>query len=170
MMDPRRTQLRGTERRLDPRAARSLLLGALCALACSLFAAPAAASETPSEDTLVTNAPVDAIATGGGYTYLGGNFTMIGPRIGSGMVLDATGNGEPDTADFPEVAGGLRFDALGAHQDAVMAVAADGSGGWFIGGGFTHVGGEPRNRLAHILGDGSLDPPGTRGRTASCAR
>ena len=40
----------------------------------------------------------------------------------------------------------------------INAVAADGTGGWFIGGTFTVVGDVSRNRLAHILGDGTVDP------------
>jgi hypothetical protein len=39
----------------------------------------------------------------------------------------------------------------------VHCVLSDGSGGWFIGGSFTTVGGQPRNGLAHILANGSLD-------------
>ena len=38
------------------------------------------------------------------------------------------------------------------------AVAADGAGGWFIGGEFTHVAGQPRAGLAHIGVGGELDP------------
>jgi trimeric autotransporter adhesin len=39
----------------------------------------------------------------------------------------------------------------------VLAVASDGAGG-FIGGGFTSVGGVPRDGLAHVLVDGTVDP------------
>lgn len=37
-------------------------------------------------------------------------------------------------------------------------VAADGLGGWYIGGKFTHVAGVARQNLAHITGTGDLDP------------
>jgi hypothetical protein len=40
----------------------------------------------------------------------------------------------------------------------LSAVAADGSGGWYVGGLFTHVGGVPRTNLAHIRADHSVDP------------
>jgi hypothetical protein len=38
----------------------------------------------------------------------------------------------------------------------VYAVAPDGSGGWYVGGSFTHVGGTPRSNLAHVFADQSL--------------
>ncbi|HEX4325042.1 MAG TPA: hypothetical protein VHZ77_10480 [Gaiellaceae bacterium] len=40
----------------------------------------------------------------------------------------------------------------------VTSAVSDGQGGWYIAGGFTEVNGEPRAHLAHILGDGSVDP------------
>lgn len=85
-----------------------------------------------------------------GTVYAGGTFTRMGPMTGGGVPLDA-GSGEPPAA-FAKVDG------------AVFAVAPDGAGGWYIGGSFAKVGGEPRRNLAHILSDGSLDPswdPGT---------
>jgi predicted small secreted protein len=39
----------------------------------------------------------------------------------------------------------------------VLASAPDGSGGWYIAGLFTEVGGQTRNRLARINADGSLN-------------
>jgi hypothetical protein len=47
--------------------------------------------------------------------------------------------------DFPDVDGG------------VGAAVADGSGGWYVGGSFTHVGTVVRPGLAHLRRDGSLD-------------
>ena len=41
---------------------------------------------------------------------------------------------------------------------ALLAAAPDGAGGWFIGGRFTRVAGQPRAGLAHIRADGGLDP------------
>ena len=46
---------------------------------------------------------------------------------------------------------------VSGRQRQVSAVAADGAGGWFIGGAFTAVGGVARNRLAHVHADGTLD-------------
>ena len=49
--------------------------------------------------------------------------------------------------DFPDI----------DTEDAVLAAVADGSGGWYIGGGFKLVGKVPRNGLARLRSDGSLD-------------
>jgi len=39
----------------------------------------------------------------------------------------------------------------------VSAAVPDGSGGWFIGGNFSHVAGQRRAGLAHVRADGELD-------------
>lgn len=45
------------------------------------------------------------------------------------------------------------------HADGIVTSAvSDGRGGWYIAGGFTMINGEPRAHLAHILGDGTVDP------------
>ena len=105
----------------------------------------AAPSDTPIENAWVTNGSVRAIAVDSatGITYLGGGFTAFGPNTGQGVPIDAS-TGSP-VASFPKVNGTVR------------AVAADGVGGWYIGGEFTSVGGVARNRLAHINTDGTLD-------------
>ena len=56
-----------------------------------------------------------------------GELSRIGPATGSGMPID-TATGKPSGV-FPKVNG------------YVTAVAPDGTGGWFIGGSFTRVGG-----------------------------
>jgi hypothetical protein len=50
--------------------------------------------------------------------------------------------------------------ALGAFRvnNGIRTAIADGEGGWYIGGGFIRVNGQLRKRLAHIRGDGTLDP------------
>ena len=40
----------------------------------------------------------------------------------------------------------------------IRAAVADGRGGWFVGGSFIYVNGVLRKRLAHIDGNGRLDP------------
>ena len=90
-----------------------------------------------------TNGDVRAIAIGADETvYLGGDFTQVGPVTGGGVPLNASTGA---TAALPSVAG------------TVHAVAADGVGGWYLGGYFSGVGGTPRSNLAHILADGTLD-------------
>src|SRR5262249_12423610 len=111
--------------------------------AVTLSPAPAHAQ---SPDTLlyVTNNSVNAVAQYGNTLYIGGTFTTVGRYTGGGAVLDVP-TALP-TARFPRVTG------------TVYAVAADGSGGWFIGGVFTAVGSLPRNNIAHILADGTISP------------
>jgi hypothetical protein len=91
----------------------------------------------------VTNGPVYSITHGGGNTYIGGDFTHVGPRTGHGVSLDPTSGAWNPSA---EVAGGQ-----------VRTVISDGAGGSYIGGDFTHVGGAERRGLARILSTGALD-------------
>jgi hypothetical protein len=92
----------------------------------------------------VTNGPVQAIARTADSLFIGGLFTYVGPPTGSGVPVD-TGSGVPFSS-FAEVNG------------PVETCAADGSGGWYIGGSFSDVGDLPRSGLAHIMPDGSVDP------------
>ncbi len=85
-----------------------------------------------------------------GTVYLGGAFTRVGASSGGGVLL--------------------RTDCVGSRplpvvNGAVTAVASDGAGGFYIGGGFGRVGNEPRTNLAHIRADGSVGPwnPGVDG-------
>ena len=67
----------------------------LCVLGVSaLLAAPVAAeagpplSSTPDKQVWITNGAVNAIATAAdGTTYIGGDFTYVGPNTGSGAAL-----------------------------------------------------------------------------------
>lgn len=63
---------------------------------------------------------------------------------GRGVPVDAT-TGLP-ALNFPVVTDGT-----------VYSVIPDGSGGWFIGGSFTTVGGVTRNAVAHINSDGTVN-------------
>ncbi len=83
-----------------------------------------------------TDGEVNAIVEHGGVIYLGGSFGYIGPHTGSGVALSPT-SGSVDTS-LPQVEGGF-----------VHAVAPDGTGGFYIGGTFTTVGGVARHALAH---------------------
>ena len=87
-------------------------------------------------------ANVTATACLGNTLYVGGVFGQVGPNTGSGIPLEF-GGGAP-VANYAKVNG------------EILAVAADGSGGWFIGGSFTAVGGVPRSHLAHVLGNGEV--------------
>lgn len=94
----------------------------------------------------VTNGEVLAVARSADRIYVGGNFTQVTAPVGPFAALS------PDSAQStgvpPEVSGG---------QAEVRAVVADGAGGFYIGGSFTHVAGVVRHNAAHILADGMLD-------------
>jgi hypothetical protein len=83
-----------------------------------------------------------AIGTLGHTIYLGGSFLFVGPSTGGGVPCDA--HSAAPLAFYPRVVG------------RVYTVVADGQGGWYIGGLFSYVGGQPRANLAHILADGSV--------------
>lgn len=97
----------------------------------------------PDTDWWVPNDVVYGLAEADGTLYIGGSFTVIGPRArGLALVNRATG----------------AVESLPGVDGAVSAVAADGAGGWYVGGSFTRVGTFDRANLAHILSDGSVDP------------
>ncbi len=103
------------------------------------------------------NGPVNAISEpdSNGTRYLGGNFTAFQPwATGSGALTSNT-SGAVDPS-FPKVNGSIR------------ATAADGLGGFYIGGFFTCIGPNTsglcdgsddvvRNNAAHINANGSVD-------------
>jgi hypothetical protein len=130
--------------------ARPLCVG-LCALAVAFvgFAPSSAMADPPSTPSLTygTNGTVEALARLGNTIYLGGVFSNIGLSAGGAAAL-SNGDGTANPT----------FPAISGNHPHVNAVVPDGSGGWYIGGVFTHVGGVPRNGLAHILPDGSVDP------------
>ena len=118
------------------------------------FAAGAASLADKPDRTYVTDGPVNAVVRAGDTIYIGGQFSRVGPRTGPGVevALDGTEN-----VGLPEVSGAGPTLAGGAAT-GLRAVVSDGSGGWFISGLFTHVGGVARTNLAHILADHSVDP------------
>ncbi|MCH8942493.1 MAG: hypothetical protein IIA48_08685, partial [Bacteroidetes bacterium] len=102
-------------------------------------------AQTPAidEKLWVTNGEVFSEVISGNTIYIGGSFTQIKPYTGRGAALNNT-NGNYDNS-MPKANGTIR------------AVIPDGSGGWYIGGDFTSIGGVARNRLAHINADKSVD-------------
>ncbi|MFA6541205.1 MAG: T9SS type A sorting domain-containing protein [Bacteroidota bacterium] len=84
---------------------------------------------------------------------LGGNFTYLGLNTGSAAMVNKSTGLYDQT--FPMIENG-----------SISAAVSDGSGGLFIGGSFTSVGGVTRNNLAHITSSGILsswnpDPNGS---------
>jgi hypothetical protein len=82
------------------------------------------------------------MAQSGNTLYICGAFRSVGENSGGLVPLDL-GAGHMQRP-FPKVAG------------SVYAMVPDGSGGWYIGGEFTAVGGKPRSCLAQIRADGSV--------------
>lgn len=104
----------------------------------------AAAPRTPTADPLLwgANGNVLDIARSGNTLYIAGAFRTVGENSG-GLVPVHPRTGEA-LRPFPRVAG------------FIYEIVPDGSGGWYIGGEFTAVGGEPRSCLAQIRADGSV--------------
>src|SRR6478672_10994183 len=124
-------------------------LRAIAAAVLALAGLPAAAaadlSPIPRPHEWLPNGSVESVALEGNTLYLAGSFTRMARRTGSLLAVDpATG---ATLAGLPAVGGG-----------GISAVEPDGAGGWFIGGSFTSVAGAPRDGLAHVRSDGSVDP------------
>lgn len=127
------------------RAARALTVVVAVLTATTWSIAPAASSlgtEVPRDDTWITNGRVWSIVRHGPYIYLAGGFSSLAPNTGRGVLLDSeSGRLLPGS---PRINGPVR--------DAVP----DGSGGWYVVGGFTSVNGVDRGRGAHLRADGTL--------------
>ena len=105
-----------------------------------LFGQPA---PFPDPKFWVPDGPVNAIVVTNGTAYFAGDFSYVGPRTGPAAIFEeATGQ----TLAGPPRIGGL-----------VKAVQPDGSGGWFIGGTFTNIGGTSITNVAHLLPNLALD-------------
>ncbi len=118
-----------------------------------LFGQSGARAQVVRTDAMATDGVVRASALVGNVLYLGGDFTWVGYPTGPLARVDAT-SGSP-AQGFPRLQEG----------DLVDVVIPDGSGGWYIGGSFTQVGGVSRQNLAHILANGTVaawtpDPDG----------
>ncbi len=106
-------------------------------------------SQTLQNDLYVTNGPVHSTAVSGNTLYIGGDFTAVGANSGAfAEVSTTTGQYIPA---LPIVGGQ-------SGTPEVLAEVPDGSGGWYIGGTFSSVGGVAANGLAHIRSDNTVDP------------
>lgn len=117
-------------------------------------AAPAAELSPRPDNTYVTNGPVQSVVRAGDTIYIGGRFDRVGPRTGPGVEVALDGS---QHAGLPEISGAGPSATVGAGG-SLSSVAADGSGGWYVAGLFSHVGGVARTNLAHIRADRSVDP------------
>jgi hypothetical protein len=103
---------------------------------------PFAQSNNAISDVWITNGEIKAMVRDGNTLYLGGSFQYVGPSVDFGAALDGT-------------TGQVNASYLRPNGTVWVSVP-DGSGGWYIGGEFTSVGCQTRNRLARINSDGSL--------------
>ena len=123
------------------------LLGSLSVLGLSVAPGVARADLRPNPSrTYVTNGQVHAVVPTASAIYIGGEFTSIGPRTGPGVGIDAS---TATSTGLSQVAGG---------RQVVRTVVPDGSGGFYVGGNFSHVGTLFRRNIAHILPNGKVDP------------
>lgn len=78
------------------------------------------------------------------YLYVLGEYHYVGPHTGCAVKITKTSN-EIDK-NYPLIEG------------RVNCIIPDGNGGWYIAGGFSKVGNQKRNNLAHIFKNGDIDP------------
>jgi hypothetical protein len=114
------------------------------ALLAALSAASPGSAQVIDSKLWGANGGVTTMARIGNTLYIGGGFAAVGPCTGGGVPVDR--------------ASAVPRDAYAHVAGRVSAVVSDGAGGWFIGGIFDAVEGQPRANLAHVLADGSLSP------------
>ncbi|NHB68467.1 InlB B-repeat-containing protein [Perlabentimonas gracilis] len=115
----------------------------IVALAFLLITIGSSAQTAKNTDWWIPNTSVGHIVSDDTYTYIGGDFTYIGPKTRGGTTVNI--NTGLVATDLPEVNGFVRI------------AVPDGNGGWYIGGHFTSVGGISRNHIAHIKSDKTVN-------------
>ena len=105
---------------------------------------PGTVAERPRDAAVhAVDGDIRAIAQVGTRVVIGGTFTKVGPVTrGAVGVVDTAG--KTFQPGFPDVVG------------VVTAVASDGAGGWYLGGTFSSVGGQPRTNLAQVDASGAV--------------
>lgn len=88
----------------------------------------------PYQMTLDDN--VETMIEQEGVVFAGGRFTGIRPETGGWVAFDGDD--------------GELVDAAPMVQGSVATAAPDGEGGWYLGGNFSVVGGQDRQKLAHV--------------------
>ncbi len=103
----------------------------------------ALSSSFTSQELPGADGNVLSMARVGSTLYVAGAFRSVGENTGGLVALD--GGAGRVLPILPKVTG------------VVYVIVGDGEGGWYIGGAFTAVGGLPRENVARILPDGSVD-------------
>ncbi len=89
------------------------------------------------------NGNVKSMALAGQILYIGGDFSSVGDQMSSsGSVFDTS------SGDINKI--------FGEVNGVVNVSISDGSGGFYVGGAFTSIGGVLRNRIAHINSEGTI--------------
>ncbi len=88
---------------------------------------------------------VYTVARTGNQYYVSGNFTNIGPNMGSGVVVDSGSKAVLSSKAW-------KFNGF------VRTSIPDGHGGFYVGGDFTQIGDSVRNHLAQIDAAGRPTP------------
>lgn len=107
-----------------------------------------AQAQTQDYNHWITDGVIHDFVEDANFIYAGGQFDYVGPPTGNGTSITET-NTNPDLSQC-------------RPNGNIYVSIPDGSGGWFIGGAFTHIVTSstsivPRNRIAHILNTGQLD-------------
>jgi len=105
-------------------------------------------SDTPVTNfETVTGLAQTAVTAPDGSVFVAGSLGGVGgtPTYTGGTLIDTTSN-----------SGAIHPFPFGFED--VHSFASDGQGGWYVGGEFTTLGNDSRNRLAHVLDDGTVDP------------
>ncbi len=126
----------------------TLSVVAIAAASLAIVAAPTPALAIPSEQPLalatqIGDREVRAVAQLGNRIYVGGNFRWVGPQFEGAVGFADTANGG-FVGTFPAVNG------------LVNVALPDESGGWYVGGTFTQVGGVARQNVAHVDASGAV--------------
>ncbi|MEP7263627.1 MAG: LamG-like jellyroll fold domain-containing protein [Bacteroidota bacterium] len=93
--------------------------------------------------TITANSAVRKIVNKGDTLFFGGDFTLTGYKRQYLASYNSSASDAPDE-NFPEVDG------------AINVTIPDGSGGWYVGGSFTGIGGVARPGLARINSSGQV--------------
>ncbi|HYK47121.1 MAG TPA: hypothetical protein VEV83_18220, partial [Parafilimonas sp.] len=115
----------------------------LCFTALTFLAATTVRGQTLVKNMSGANSDVYAVYKKGNAYYIGGAFTYVGLNTGNAALTKS--NNDYPNMDFP------RFDGQ------IFSLIPDGSGGWYAGGYFAHVGGVAKSNLAHINSNNTVD-------------
>ncbi|MGL5826860.1 MAG: hypothetical protein ACRCYU_18930, partial [Nocardioides sp.] len=107
---------------------------------------PGVMAERPRDAGIhAVDGEVRTVAQVGSTVVMGGTFTQVGPVTrGAVGIVDLAA--KTFGSGFPDVTG------------SVSVALADGAGGWYLGGNFSSVAGQPRANLAQVDGTGALLP------------